>query len=107
MLGLFLPFKLSFICAVDAVLLCKCFRVFTSIQGMVIAETKRQMHETLEMKEEEIAQLRSRIKQMTTQGEELREQKEKSERAGKNLRVTCFMLELKSYLKCLTSIFKK
>uniref|UniRef100_A0A452TJF7 Golgin A4 n=1 Tax=Ursus maritimus TaxID=29073 RepID=A0A452TJF7_URSMA len=51
-------------------------------KGMVIAETKRQMHETLEMKEEEIAQLRSRIKQMTTQGEELREQKEKSERAG-------------------------
>ncbi|OWK02549.1 GOLGA4, partial [Cervus elaphus hippelaphus] len=50
-------------------------------KGMVIAETKRQMHETLEMKEEEIAQLRSRIKQMTTQGEELREQKEKSERA--------------------------
>ncbi|KAL0593446.1 Golgin subfamily A member 4 [Plecturocebus cupreus] len=48
---------------------------------MVIAETKRQMHETLEMKEEEIAQLRSHIKQMTTQGEELREQKEKSERA--------------------------
>uniref|UniRef100_A0A2K6QLY9 Golgin A4 n=1 Tax=Rhinopithecus roxellana TaxID=61622 RepID=A0A2K6QLY9_RHIRO len=46
-------------------------------KGMVIAETKRQMHETLEMKEEEIAQLRSRIKQMTTQGEELREQKEK------------------------------
>ncbi|KAF6099410.1 golgin A4 [Phyllostomus discolor] len=50
-------------------------------KGMVIAETKRQMHETLEMKEEEIAQLRGRIKQMTTQGEELREQKEKSERA--------------------------
>uniref|UniRef100_A0A8C0JII5 Golgin A4 n=1 Tax=Canis lupus dingo TaxID=286419 RepID=A0A8C0JII5_CANLU len=52
-------------------------------KGMVIAETKRQMHETLEMKEEEIAQLRSRIKQMTTQGEELREQKEKSERADR------------------------
>lgn len=51
-------------------------------KGMVIAETKRQMHETLEMKEEEIAQLRSRIKQMTTQGEELLEQKEKSERAA-------------------------
>ncbi|XP_012575785.1 PREDICTED: golgin subfamily A member 4 isoform X2 [Condylura cristata] len=51
-------------------------------KGMVIAETKRQMHETLEMKEEEIAQLRSRIKQMTAQGEELREQKEKSERAA-------------------------
>uniref|UniRef100_A0A8C9P7R0 Golgin A4 n=1 Tax=Spermophilus dauricus TaxID=99837 RepID=A0A8C9P7R0_SPEDA len=51
-------------------------------KGMVIAETKRQMHETLELKEEEIAQLRSRIKQMTTQGEELREQKEKSERAA-------------------------
>ncbi|XP_023587994.1 golgin subfamily A member 4 isoform X1 [Trichechus manatus latirostris] len=51
-------------------------------KGMVIAETKRQMHETLEMKEEEIAQLRARIKQMTTQGEELREQKEKSERAA-------------------------
>lgn len=51
-------------------------------KGMVIAETKRQMHETLELKEEEIAQLRSRIKQMTTQGEELREQKERSERAA-------------------------
>ncbi|XP_006890659.1 PREDICTED: golgin subfamily A member 4 isoform X1 [Elephantulus edwardii] len=51
-------------------------------KGMVIAETKRQMHETLEMKEEEIAQLRTRIKQMTTQGEELREQKEKFERAA-------------------------
>ncbi|KAL6081900.1 hypothetical protein STEG23_007263, partial [Scotinomys teguina] len=50
-------------------------------KGMVITETKRQMHETLELKEEEIAQLRSRLKQMTTQGEELREQKEKSERA--------------------------
>ncbi|XP_008826704.1 golgin subfamily A member 4-like [Nannospalax galili] len=49
---------------------------------MVITETKRQMHETLELKEEEIAQLRSCIKQMTTQGEELREQKEKSERAA-------------------------
>lgn len=55
------------------------------------------MHETLEMKEEEIAQLRSRIKQMTTQGEELREQKEKSERAGKDSGVTCFVLEVKSY----------
>ncbi|XP_045153442.1 golgin subfamily A member 4 isoform X3 [Echinops telfairi] len=52
------------------------------MKGTVIAETKRQMHETLEMKEEEIAQLRTRIKQMTTQGEELREQKEKSERAA-------------------------
>uniref|UniRef100_A0A2K5PT92 Golgin A4 n=1 Tax=Cebus imitator TaxID=2715852 RepID=A0A2K5PT92_CEBIM len=51
-------------------------------KGMVIAETKRQMHETLEIKEEEIAQLRSHIKQMTTQGEELRELKEKSERAA-------------------------
>nr|XP_020835178.1 golgin subfamily A member 4 isoform X4 [Phascolarctos cinereus] len=51
-------------------------------KGMVIAETKRQMHETLEMKEEEIAQLRSRLKQMTTQGEELREQKEKCEKAA-------------------------
>lgn len=66
------------------VVLCKCFRICTSVQGMVITETKRQMHETLELKEEEIAQLRSRIKQMTTQGEELQEQKEKSERAGKN-----------------------
>lgn len=66
---------------------------------MVIAETKRQMHETLEMKEEEIAQLRSRIKQMTTQGEELREQKEKSERAGKNSGVTRFMSELKRHVK--------
>lgn len=51
-------------------------------KGMVIAETKRQMHETLEMKEEEVAQLRARIKQITTQGEELKEQKEKFERAA-------------------------
>lgn len=51
-------------------------------KGMVITETKRQMLETLELKEDEIAQLRSHIKQMTTQGEELREQKEKSERAA-------------------------
>lgn len=70
---------------------------------MVIAETKRQMHETLEMKEEEIAQLRSRIKQMTTQGEELREQKEKSERAGKSSGFFCFMLNLKGQLKWLAS----
>lgn len=61
---------------------------------MVIAETKRSDAWNPEMKEEEIAQLRSRIKQMTTQGEELREQKEKSERAGKKSGVTCFMLEL-------------
>ncbi|XP_017168968.1 golgin subfamily A member 4 isoform X21 [Mus musculus] len=52
------------------------------MKGMVITETKRQMLETLELKEDEIAQLRSHIKQMTTQGEELREQKEKSERAA-------------------------
>ncbi|KAH0513170.1 Golgin subfamily A member 4, partial [Microtus ochrogaster] len=52
------------------------------IKGMVLTETQRQMQETLGLKEEEIAQLRSRLKQMTTQGEELREQKEKSERAA-------------------------
>lgn len=57
---------------------------------MVIAETKRQMHETLEMKEEEVAQLRARIKQITTQGEELKEQKEKFERAGKKLKFISF-----------------
>ncbi|XP_076831794.1 golgin subfamily A member 4 isoform X2 [Brachyhypopomus gauderio] len=51
-------------------------------KGMVIAETKRQMHETLEMKEEEIAQLRSRIQQTVTQKEELQEQKEKAEKAA-------------------------
>lgn len=43
------------------------------------------MHETLEMKEEEIAQLRAHIKQVLTQSEELKEQKEKSEKAGKKL----------------------
>ena len=48
----------------------------------MIAETKRQMHETLEMKEEEIAQLRSRSKMAATQTAELQEQKEKSEKAG-------------------------
>uniref|UniRef100_A0A4W5LA22 Golgin A4 n=1 Tax=Hucho hucho TaxID=62062 RepID=A0A4W5LA22_9TELE len=51
-------------------------------KGMVIAETKRQMHETLEMKEEEIAQLRSRSKMAVAQKEELQEQKEKSEKAA-------------------------
>uniref|UniRef100_A0A8C7KNC3 Golgin A4 n=1 Tax=Oncorhynchus kisutch TaxID=8019 RepID=A0A8C7KNC3_ONCKI len=51
-------------------------------KGMVIAETKRQMHETLEMKEEEIAQLRSRSKMATAQTAELQEQKEKSEKAA-------------------------
>ena len=49
---------------------------------MVIAETKWQMHETLEMKEEEIAQLRSRIQQVAAQRDQLQEQKEKSEKAG-------------------------
>ncbi|TRY55049.1 hypothetical protein DNTS_020779 [Danionella cerebrum] len=51
-------------------------------KGMVIAETKRQMHETLEMKEEEIAQLRSRLQQSISQKDELQEQKEKSEKAA-------------------------
>ncbi|KAM9726236.1 golgin subfamily A member 4 isoform 1-T1 [Menidia menidia] len=51
-------------------------------KGMVIAETKRQMHETLEMKEEEIAQLRSRLQQATAQREELQEQKEKAEKSA-------------------------
>lgn len=40
------------------------------------------MHETLEMKEEEIAQLRSRLQQVTAQKEELQEQKEKGEKSG-------------------------
>lgn len=51
-------------------------------QGMVIAETKRQMHETLEMKEDEVAQLRARLQQATAQKEELQEQKEKAEKSG-------------------------
>lgn len=40
------------------------------------------MHETLEMKEEEVAQLRSRLQQVTAQKEELQEQKEKAEKSG-------------------------
>ncbi|KAA0718312.1 Golgin subfamily A member 4 tGolgin-1 [Triplophysa tibetana] len=51
-------------------------------KGMVIAETKRQMHETLEMKEEEIARLRSRLQQTLAQKDELQEHKEKSEKAA-------------------------
>ncbi|XP_057703907.1 golgin subfamily A member 4 isoform X2 [Corythoichthys intestinalis] len=51
-------------------------------KGMVIAETKRQMHETLEMKEEEIAQLRSRLQLANTQNEELQDQKEKAEKSA-------------------------
>lgn len=50
---------------------------------MIIAETKRQMHETLELKEEEIAQLYIHIKQVVLQSEELKKQKEKSEKTGK------------------------
>lgn len=52
---------------------------------MVIAETKRQMHETLEMKEEEIAKLHAHVKQIVMQSEELKELKEKSEKSGKKL----------------------
>lgn len=70
---------------------------------MVIAETKRQMHETLEMKEEEIAQLRSRIKQMTTQGEELRNRKKSLKELVRNQGLLVFMLELRSHVKCLTN----
>lgn len=55
---------------------------FFVFQGMVIAETKRQMHETLEMKEEEIAQLRSRLQQAIAQKEVVQEQKEKAEKSG-------------------------
>uniref|UniRef100_A0A674N2B0 Golgin A4 n=1 Tax=Takifugu rubripes TaxID=31033 RepID=A0A674N2B0_TAKRU len=51
-------------------------------KGMVIAETKRQMHETLEMKEDEVAQLRSRLQQVTAHKEELQEQKEKAEKSA-------------------------
>ncbi|XP_067092055.1 golgin subfamily A member 4 isoform X2 [Osmerus mordax] len=51
-------------------------------KGMVIAETKRQMHETLEMKEEEIAALRSRVQQATAQRDLLQEHREHSERAA-------------------------
>ncbi|XP_072009279.1 golgin subfamily A member 4 isoform X6 [Engystomops pustulosus] len=51
-------------------------------KGMVIAETKRQMHETLMMKEEEVSQLRTRVKHLTTKYEQLQEQKEKSEKAA-------------------------
>ncbi|XP_069586423.1 golgin subfamily A member 4 isoform X1 [Ranitomeya imitator] len=51
-------------------------------KGMVIAETKRQMHETLMTKEEEVSQLRTRVKQLTTKCEQLQEQKEKSEKAA-------------------------
>ncbi|XP_047208230.1 golgin subfamily A member 4 isoform X3 [Girardinichthys multiradiatus] len=51
-------------------------------KGMVIAETKWQMHETLEMKEEEIAQCRSRLQQAVAQKEELQEQKEKAEKSA-------------------------
>ncbi|XP_054654648.1 golgin subfamily A member 4 isoform X2 [Dunckerocampus dactyliophorus] len=51
-------------------------------KGMVIAETKRQMHETLEMKEEEVAQLRSRLQLANCQNEELQEQKEKAEKSA-------------------------
>lgn len=66
---------------------------------MVIAETKRQMHETLEMKEEEIVQLRAHIKQLVMQSEELKEQKEKSEKAGKKCWwFTCLIISVASFV---------
>lgn len=40
------------------------------------------MHETLEMKEDEIAQLRSRLQQVTAQKEEIQDQREKGEKSG-------------------------
>ncbi|XP_032092995.1 golgin subfamily A member 4 isoform X4 [Thamnophis elegans] len=51
-------------------------------KGMVIAETKRQIHETLELKEEEIARLHIHMKQVVLQSEELKKQKENSEKAA-------------------------
>ncbi|XP_075068711.1 golgin subfamily A member 4 isoform X2 [Mixophyes fleayi] len=51
-------------------------------KGMVIAETKRQMHESLMMKEEEVSQLRTRVKQLTTKCDQLQEQREKSEKVA-------------------------
>lgn len=45
------------------------------------------MHETLEMKEDEIAQLRSRLQQATAQKEELQEQKEKAEKSGERCKM--------------------
>ncbi|KAM9308232.1 golgin subfamily A member 4 [Gastrophryne carolinensis] len=51
-------------------------------KGMVIAETKRQMHETLMKNEEEVSQLRTRVKQLSTRCEKLQEEKEKSEKAA-------------------------
>ena len=67
---------------------------------MVIAETKRQMHETLEMKEEEIAQLRSRIQQAVAQKEELQEQKEKAEKAGGGLLLLGILYLLSELVDC-------
>ncbi|XP_068092671.1 LOW QUALITY PROTEIN: golgin subfamily A member 4 [Hyperolius riggenbachi] len=51
-------------------------------KGMMIAETKRQMHETLMTKEEEVSQLRTRVKQLTTRCSQLQEEKEKSEKTA-------------------------
>lgn len=72
-----------------------------TLKGMVIAETKRQMHETLEMKEEEIAQLRSRLQQTLAQKDELQEQKEKSEKAGEwDWLLSLFSALLSAWPKC-------
>ncbi|XP_041422059.1 golgin subfamily A member 4 isoform X2 [Xenopus laevis] len=51
-------------------------------KGMMIAEAKRQMHETLELKEEEISQLRLRVKKLNSQCEDLQQQKETFEKAA-------------------------
>ncbi|XP_032823328.2 golgin subfamily A member 4 isoform X3 [Petromyzon marinus] len=51
-------------------------------KGMAIAETKRQMHATLEAKEEEVGLLRSRLQDVMSEREELAEQKERADRAA-------------------------
>uniref|UniRef100_S4RWZ3 Golgin A4 n=1 Tax=Petromyzon marinus TaxID=7757 RepID=S4RWZ3_PETMA len=52
------------------------------LKGMAIAETKRQMHATLEAKEEEVGLLRSRLQDVMSEREELAEQKERADRAA-------------------------
>lgn len=70
---------------------------------MVIAETKRQMHETLEMKEDEVAQLRSRLQQVTAHKEELQEQKEKAEKSG-GYRTASHCVQKNAFLNVLITV---
>lgn len=62
--------------------LCDAKDLIEQDKDMSVAEKNRKIHETLEKKKKEIAQLHARIEHTTTKDEELKYQKEKSGRVA-------------------------